>query len=82
MAAGLPVVAFKVDGVAETVLDGQTGYLIPPGNTQRMAEATLSILETPARAAEMKQQAQERVKNHFTAAGTAAQISQIIETLL
>jgi glycosyltransferase involved in cell wall biosynthesis len=32
MAAGLPVVATAVDGVPEVVLEGETGYLVPPGD--------------------------------------------------
>lgn len=34
MRAGLPVVASDVGGVREIVIDGQTGYVIPPGDTQ------------------------------------------------
>ena len=32
MSAGLPVVATRVGGAAEAVLDGETGYLVPPGD--------------------------------------------------
>ncbi len=34
MAAGLPVMATRVGSVHETVLDGQTGYLVDTGDAQ------------------------------------------------
>ena len=39
MAAGKPVMATRVGGVAELVLDGLTGRLVPPGDPQATAEA-------------------------------------------
>lgn len=82
MAAGLPVAAFGVDGVAETVVDGETGYLLPAGDVTGLAEAVLYLLRHPAQAAEMGQRGRERIEDHFTAARTAAQVSQVIEKLL
>jgi glycosyltransferase involved in cell wall biosynthesis len=38
MRAGLPVIASDVGGVSEIVLDGQTGYLVPPGDTQTLRQ--------------------------------------------
>lgn len=39
MAAGLPIVAYRVGGIPEVVEDGVTGYLAPPGDTQGLARA-------------------------------------------
>jgi glycosyltransferase involved in cell wall biosynthesis len=38
MRASLPVVASDVGGVSEIVLDGQTGYLVPPGDAQTLRQ--------------------------------------------
>jgi glycosyltransferase involved in cell wall biosynthesis len=48
MAAGLPVVATNVGGVPELVLDGETGFLVPPGNPQSLAGAMERLLEDSA----------------------------------
>jgi len=39
LAAGCPVVATAVDGTPEIVVDGETGLLVPPGDSERLAEA-------------------------------------------
>ncbi len=44
MAAGKPVVATEVGGVPELVLHGETGILVPPGDTDALAQAILDLL--------------------------------------
>ena len=82
MAAGLPVVAFAVDGVAETIVDGETGYLIERGDATGMATAAHNLLADPAKASEMGRSGQERVRRHFTSARTATRIGHVIDSLL
>jgi glycosyltransferase involved in cell wall biosynthesis/uncharacterized membrane protein len=45
MAAGLPVVATDVGGVAESVVHGQTGLLVPAGNVTALASALERLAE-------------------------------------
>jgi sugar transferase (PEP-CTERM/EpsH1 system associated) len=47
MAAGLPVVATQVGGVAEMVVPGKTGLLVAPGNHQDLAQALYSYVNNP-----------------------------------
>jgi len=44
-AAGRPCVAFASGGLIESVQNGKTGIIVPPGAVQAFAEATLSLLE-------------------------------------
>ena len=44
MAAGLPVVATRVGGADEMVIDGGTGLLVPPGSPEKMADALKRLL--------------------------------------
>jgi glycosyltransferase involved in cell wall biosynthesis len=44
LACGVPVVASRVGGVPEVVVEGQTGFLCPVGDVQALAAATLRLL--------------------------------------
>ncbi len=48
MACGTPVVASRVGGLASTVVQGQTGFLAPVGDTQAFAAAILRLLAAPS----------------------------------
>jgi glycosyltransferase involved in cell wall biosynthesis len=45
MAAELPVVASDVGGLAELVVDGETGLLVPPGDEAALAEALTRLVQ-------------------------------------
>jgi glycosyltransferase involved in cell wall biosynthesis len=47
LAAGRPVVATSVDGTPEVIIDGKTGVTVPPGDTERLAEAISILLRDP-----------------------------------
>ena len=53
MAAGLPVVATDVGGAREAIAEGETGYTVPSGDDQKMAERIIELLSDPKRAREM-----------------------------
>jgi len=66
MAAGLPVVATKVGGNSEAVVDGMTGWLVPPQNPKVMAEKIVDLLKDPHKARSWGEKGKERVKRFFT----------------
>lgn len=66
MAAGLPVVASAVGGLADVVLDGETGRLVPPDDVAALAGALAELLEDPARAALLGTAGRARVAAQFT----------------
>ena len=66
MAAGKPVVATDVGGTVETMEPGRTGLLVPPANSQALAEAILSLLNDPARAVRMGQAGRARAEERFS----------------
>jgi D-inositol-3-phosphate glycosyltransferase len=47
MACGVPVVATAVGGLAETVVDGLTGVLVPPREPEAIAAAVRTLLDSP-----------------------------------
>jgi glycogen synthase len=66
MACGTPVVASRVGGIPEVVVDGETGWLVPPGDAAALAEALRGALADPARARRMGEAGRRRVEAHFS----------------
>lgn len=52
-ATGRPVVASAVGGVPEIVLDGQTGWLVPPADVPALTAAIARVVQNPAEAAKV-----------------------------
>lgn len=61
MAAGRPVVAYRVDGVPEAVTDGVSGHLVAPGDCAGAAARIAGLLLDPVRAAKMGAAGRDRV---------------------
>jgi len=60
-----PVVATRVGGIPEIVLDGHTGVLVDQDDTAALAAAIAVLLERPRRAAEMGQAARRHARAAF-----------------
>lgn len=66
MACGLPIVGFRVGGVPEQIVDGETGYLAPYGDTVRLTEALTAFLALPKeKVATMRAATRSRVDHTF-----------------
>jgi glycosyltransferase involved in cell wall biosynthesis len=61
MAAGRPVVAYRVDSAPEAVTEGVTGHLVAPGDYAGAASRVVSLLIDPALARRMGEAGRERV---------------------
>ncbi len=60
MATGLPIVATRVGGLPELVVDGKTGLLVEPGNPRRLADSLTRLLRDEPVRASMGAKARER----------------------
>ena len=66
-AIGTPVVASAIGGHNEIIVDGETGFLVPPDNAEAMAEAMNRALNlTDLQRATMATKAMNFVAKHFT----------------
>lgn len=66
MTARKCVVASNVEGVPEIVLDGLTGVLVPPGDSDVLAETIVSLFQQNDQRLEMGEAGRRRVEEHFT----------------
>ena len=68
--AGVPVVASAVGGITDLIEHGATGWLVPPGAPQALAEAILHLARAPAERRALAAAARAQVEQrHAPAAG-------------
>ena len=81
-AAGVAVVATRVGGTPEVVVDGVTGYLVPPGSPTELAKAIVHLLDQNERRQQMGQAGKRRVESEFTFAGQAKMYHALFSRLI
>jgi len=64
-AAGVAIVAFAAGGVPEVVADGETGLLVPPGDTPALAAAVIRLLGDPNLRQQFGAAGRNRVQSRF-----------------
>ncbi len=82
MAVGTPVVATRVGGVPEAVVDGETGLLVPPGDAEALAAACARLLADRDLAARLGRSGMERVRAQFDIERLVGQIEALYRELL
>jgi glycosyltransferase involved in cell wall biosynthesis len=82
MASGKPVVSTNKGGPSETVADGVTGYLVPPGDATGLALQVITLLHNPTMRARMGAAGRARVEELFSVKAMAAHYMQIVERVL
>lgn len=66
MACGTPVIGADVGGIKYTVVDGETGYLVPPQDPDALAHKLSRMLTQPDLLRTMSLNAVRRANQHFT----------------
>ncbi len=82
MAMGRPVVATNVGGTPELVEEGKTGYLVPVGDAEAMADRIFELLRDPSLRRGMGQAGSDRVKREFTAERVKQKLEDLYDRLL
>lgn len=82
MQCGIPVVATRVGGNPEVVVDGVTGYLVPPGNISAFASQTVSLLLDRDLRKRMGEEGRRRVERDFLLRDVASRYLKIYDGAL
>jgi D-inositol-3-phosphate glycosyltransferase len=77
MACGRPVIGSAVGGIVYSVVDGETGFLVPPQCPELLAERLYYLLQHPEQREAMGQAARQRVLSEFTWPLVAARTVQV-----
>lgn len=78
MAAGLAVVSTVEVGVPEMVVDGETGFLVPPGDPEALAGAIAALLADPARRRAMGDAGRRLVEARFDVRLQAKRLLEVL----
>lgn len=82
MRAGLPVVATQVGGVAEAVLDGVTGFCIPPEDEATLRQRLQQLVQDAPLRQRLGAAGRQRYEAQFTFERMYTQTCQVYESVL
>lgn len=82
MAAGLPMVATDVGGNREAIVEGETGFLVPPRDADTLANRILRLLGDRALAQRMGRAGRERIERTFSLQRMVEETERFYERLL
>lgn len=82
MASGKAVVACDVGGNPEAVRDGETGVLVPRGDSEALAKAIIGRLSDPGGTKEMGESGRRRVTEHFSLERMVREMEGLYESLV
>lgn len=66
MRVGLPVIASDVGGISELIIDGDTGFVVPPGSVKAMQKAILRLVTDESLSHSMGRAGRTRYEQHFS----------------
>ena len=81
MAMGRPVIGSRIGGITQQIIDGETGYLVSPGNVDELRQALERLLTNTDSRERMGQAAKEKVKEFF-ASSVVTRVEEIYGEVL
>jgi glycosyltransferase involved in cell wall biosynthesis len=82
MAAARPVVATDIGGAREAIVEGETGYVVAPGDDAALAARVISLLRDAEGARRMGERGLQVVKEKFSCAAQVENVENLYERLL
>jgi glycosyltransferase involved in cell wall biosynthesis len=77
MAVGVPVVASRLSGIPEAVIDGQTGLLVDPADVAGLSRAISRLARDPRLASQLARRGTQLVEADFDADASAARLVEL-----
>ena len=81
-AAGIPIVATAVGGTPEVVVDGRTGFLVPPDEPMALANRIIGLLNAPHQRLEFGAVARRRMLEEFSFDAQSEAYRTLVEELV
>jgi len=81
MQAGIPVITTNIGALPEMVLDGQTGFIIPPKNSKMLAEKINILVKDPLLRRKMGEEGKNRFNSMYSFDAYALNVQEILNDL-
>jgi glycosyltransferase involved in cell wall biosynthesis len=81
-ASGLPVVSTRHAGIADVVVENETGFLVDEGDVEGMAENMLRLAQESELARKLGKTARQRIESHFSEGCSDRRLWEIIESCI
>jgi len=81
MRAGLPVITSDIGSLPEVVVDGKTGFIVPPKDAEKLTEKIIRLVKEPELRRQMGQEGRQRYLAHFSSAAYKKRVDEILEEL-
>lgn len=81
MSMGVPVLASDVGAAREVIINGETGWIVPPGNVKTLAERMSAVLLQREELRAIGARGKESLYPKFSAASRAERIARLYENL-
>lgn len=78
-AIGLPVISTIHGGIPDVIIDGKTGILVKEHDVERMADAIITLLESPDLSREMGGNGKKNIRQNFNLENHIKVIDQLLE---
>jgi glycosyltransferase involved in cell wall biosynthesis len=82
MASAVPVVGTRIGGMKETILDGQTGFIVEPDDADALGEAIVKVLGDAALARRLGTAGRERAVACFSWKARAARLAELYRRVI
>ncbi|OUS33844.1 hypothetical protein A9Q94_18030 [Rhodobacterales bacterium 56_14_T64] len=79
--ASLPVIASRQTGIPELVKDGETGWLIEPGNIGQLSDSLLEVMNNPELSKQRAENGRNLVRRDFNLATNVKRLYSLIQEL-
>lgn len=79
---GLPAVGYRIPAVQEVVVEGGTGFLVPPGDVAALAECLARFAADPALLGAMGVAARARAREHYSEGQMASAYDRLLATAI